>query len=80
MIGDKCPRAAATAGGVAQEERTLMDAPKATADTRKLHKTATPGVFRRDGGSHVVITRVNGKQRKRTAGTYEAARRLKRTI
>jgi len=35
MIGDKCPRAAATAGGVAQEERTLMDAPKATADTRK---------------------------------------------
>src|SRR3954454_2687912 len=42
----------------------------------KLEKTRTPGVFKR-GGGYVVVYRVDGKQKKEAARTYDAARRLK---
>jgi hypothetical protein len=52
-------------------------------DKRRLVKTKTPGVFKRiDGEGHVVgyvaVIRVAGRQRKRNARTYEAARKIKR--
>lgn len=52
-------------------------------DRRRLVKTKTPGVFKRiDGEGNVVgyvaVLRVAGRQRKRNARTYEAARRIKR--
>jgi integrase len=52
-------------------------------DKRRLRKTKTPGVFKRiDGSGHVLgyvaVIRVAGRQRKRNARTYEAARRIKR--
>jgi integrase len=52
-------------------------------DKRRLRKTKTPGVFKRiDGDGHVVgyvaVIRMAGRQRKRSARTYEAARRIKR--
>jgi len=52
-------------------------------DKRRLVKTKTPGVFKRiHGEGHVVgyvaVIRVAGRQRKRNARTYEAARRIKR--
>ena len=52
-------------------------------DKRRLEKTKTPGVFKRiDGGGNIVgyvtVIRVAGKQRKRNAPTYDAARRIKR--
>lgn len=52
-------------------------------DRRRLRKTRTPGVFKRiDGDGNVVgyvaVIRVAGRQRKRNARTYEAARRIKR--
>jgi integrase len=52
-------------------------------DKRRLVKTKTPGVFKRiDGDGNVVgyvaVIRVAGRQRKRNARTYEAARRFKR--
>jgi integrase len=52
-------------------------------DRRRLRKTKTPGVFKRvDGDGNVVgyvaVIRVAGRQRKRNARTYEAARRIKR--
>ncbi|MGN6257137.1 MAG: tyrosine-type recombinase/integrase [Solirubrobacterales bacterium] len=52
-------------------------------DKRRLVKTKTPGVFKRiDGGGNIVgyvaVIRVAGKQRKRNANTYDAARRIKR--
>jgi integrase len=52
-------------------------------DKRRLVKTKTPGVFKRidDGGNivgYVAVIRVAGKQRKRNASTYDAARRIKR--
>ncbi len=52
-------------------------------DRRRLVKTKTPGVFKRiDGDGNVVgyvaVIRVAGRQRKRNARTYEAARRIKR--
>jgi integrase len=52
-------------------------------DKRRLVKTKTPGVFKRiDGGGNIVgyvaVIRVAGKQRKRNATTYDAARRIKR--
>ena len=42
----------------------------------KMEKTKTPGIYRR-GGAYVVVFRVDGKQRKEFAPTYDAARRLK---
>ncbi|MCW3004154.1 MAG: tyrosine-type recombinase/integrase [Conexibacter sp.] len=51
-------------------------------DARKLVKTGTPGIFRRqsaDGtmGSYVVIYRAGGKQRKEYAKTLSEARKIK---
>ena len=46
-------------------------------DHRRMIRTRTPGVFRR-GGRYVVTFRdAHGKQRKRSAPTYDAARKLK---
>lgn len=42
----------------------------------KMSTTATPGVYKR-GGRYVVVYRVDGKQRKEFAPTYDAARALK---
>jgi integrase len=52
-------------------------------DLRRLVKTKTPGVFKRIDGhrkivGYVAVIRVAGKQRKRNASTYDAARRIKR--
>ena len=52
-------------------------------DKRRLVKTKTPGVFKRIDGhgatvGYVAVIRVAGKQRKRNASTYDAARRIKR--
>ena len=52
-------------------------------DKRRLVKTKTPGVYKRvDGAGNIVgyvaVIEVAGKQRKRGARTYEAARRIKR--
>ena len=42
----------------------------------KLERTKTPGVYRR-GKGYVVIYRVDGRQKKEAARTYDEARRLK---
>ncbi|HVO55957.1 MAG TPA: tyrosine-type recombinase/integrase [Solirubrobacterales bacterium] len=52
-------------------------------DKRRLRKTKTPGVYRRVDGEgatvgYVAVIEVAGKQRKRSARTYEEARRIKR--
>lgn len=52
-------------------------------DRRRLRKTKTPGVYRRVDGEgktvgYVAVIEVAGKQRKRSARTYDAARRIKR--
>jgi integrase len=52
-------------------------------DKRRLVKTKTPGVYKRvdaEGNivGYVAVIEVAGKQRKRSARTYEAARRIKR--
>jgi integrase len=52
-------------------------------DKRRLEKTKTPGVYKRVDGEgnivgYVAVIEVAGKQRKRSARTYEAARRIKR--
>ena len=52
-------------------------------DKRRLVKTKTPGVFKRIDGhgatvGYVAVIRVAGRQRKRNAPTYDAARRIKR--
>src|SRR5690242_20769834 len=68
----------------------LSQTPHADIHTRSLHdalpifvKTKTPGVFKRIDGhgatvGYVAVIRVAGKQRKRNANTYDAARRIKR--
>src|SRR5881397_2201008 len=52
-------------------------------DKRRLEKTKTPGVYKRVDGEgnivgYVAVIEVAGKQRKRSARTYGAARRIKR--
>jgi integrase len=52
-------------------------------DKRRLKKTKTPGVYKRVDGEgnivgYVAVIEVAGKQRKRSARTYGAARRIKR--
>lgn len=52
-------------------------------DKRRLVKTKTPGVFKRLGASggvigYVCVFRSAGRQRKRSARTYEEAKRIKR--
>jgi integrase len=56
---------------------------KGCGDKRRLVKTKTPGVYKRvDSAGNIVgyvaVIEVAGKQRKRGARTYEAARRIKR--
>lgn len=55
----------------------------ACGDKRRLRKTKTPGVFKRIDGrgatiGYVAVITVAGRQRKRSARTYDEARRLKR--
>jgi integrase len=47
-------------------------------DDRKLKKTAVPGIYKK-GNGYIVIYRADGKQRKESAPTMEAARRIKRS-
>lgn len=52
-------------------------------DKRRLRKTQTPGVYRRVDANgktigYVAVIEVAGKQRKRSARTFDAARRIKR--
>jgi integrase len=52
-------------------------------DRRRLRKTKTPGVYKRVDGEgtivgYVAVIEVAGKQRKRSARTFDAARRIKR--
>jgi len=52
-------------------------------DKRRLRKTKTPGVYKRVDGKgkivgYVAVIEVAGKQHKRSARTYEAARQIKR--
>jgi integrase len=52
-------------------------------DKRRLRKTKTPGVFKRLGADgsvigYVCVFRSAGRQRKRSARTYEEAKRIKR--
>jgi integrase len=46
-------------------------------DHRRMIATRTPGVFKRGGGYTVTFRDANGKPRKRSARTYDAARKLK---
>jgi integrase len=55
----------------------------ACGDPRRLRKTKTPGVFKRIDGrgatvGYVAVITVAGRQHKRSARTYDEARRLKR--
>lgn len=47
-------------------------------DRRKLKKTATPGVYKKDN-AYIVMYRAAGRQRKEAASTIEEARRIKRS-
>ncbi len=65
------------------QDTSALEADPGCGDRRRLRKTKTPGVFKRiDGEGNVVgyvaVIRVAGRQRKRNARTYEAARRIKR--
>lgn len=65
------------------QDTTVRAESQGCGDKRRLRKTKTPGVYKRvDGAGNVVgyaaIIEVAGKQRKRSARTYEAARRIKR--
>ena len=46
-------------------------------DHRRTIRTRTPGVFKRGGGYVVTFRDASGKPRKRSARTYDAARKLK---
>ncbi|WP_354700518.1 integrase [Paraconexibacter sp. AEG42_29] len=46
-------------------------------DRRKLQKTSTAGIYKK-GNAYLVVYRAAGRQRKESAPTLEAARRLKR--
>lgn len=65
------------------ESRSARADRPAARDRRRLRKTKTPGVYRRvdaDGktGGYVAVIEVAGRQRKKSARTYEEARRIKR--
>jgi integrase len=65
------------------QDTTAPEARQGCGDKRRLVKTKTPGVYKRvDGAGNIVgyvaVVEVAGKQRKRSARTYEAARRIKR--
>jgi integrase len=65
------------------QDTTVRADSEGCGDKRRLTKTKTPGVYRRvdaNGNtiSYVAVIEVAGKQRKRSARTYDAARRIKR--
>src|SRR4051794_14428682 len=65
------------------QDRDVQSDSDGCGDKRRLVKTKTPGVFKRIDGhgatvGYVAVIRVAGKQRKRNANTYDAARRIKR--
>jgi integrase len=65
------------------ESRSAKADRPAVRDRRRLRKTKTPGVYRRvdaDGKTvgYVAVIEVAGRQRKKSARTYEEARRIKR--
>jgi integrase len=65
------------------QDRDVQSDGDGCGDKRRLVKTKTPGVFKRIDGhgatvGYVAVIRVAGKQRKRNANTYDAARRIKR--
>ncbi len=65
------------------QDRDVQSDGDGCGDKRRLVKTKTPGVFKRIDGhgatvGYVAVIRVAGKQRKRNASTYDAARRIKR--
>jgi integrase len=65
------------------ETRSARAGRPAVREKRRLRKTKTPGVYRRVDRNertvgYVAVIRVAGRQRKRMALTYDAARRLKR--
>lgn len=65
------------------ESRSARAGRPAARDGRRLRKTKTPGVYRRvdrEGKTvgYAAVIVIAGRQRKRMAPTYEAARRLKR--
>jgi integrase len=65
------------------QDTTVRAGREGCGDKRRLKKTKTPGVYKRvdaEGNiiGYVAVIEVAGKQRKRSARTYEAARRIKR--
>lgn len=65
------------------QDTTAPAAGPGCGDKRRLEKTKTPGVYKRVDGEgnivgYVAVIEVAGKQRKRSARTYDAARRIKR--
>lgn len=65
------------------QDTTVRAESQGCGDKRRLRKTKTPGVYKRvDGAGNVVgyvaVIEVAGKQRKRGARTYGAARQIKR--
>lgn len=65
------------------QDTTVRADSQGCGDKRRLVKTKTPGVYKRVDGEgniigYVAVIEVAGKQRKRSARTYEAARRIKR--
>lgn len=67
---------------ISQDTTVAVDR-RGCGDKRRLRKTKTPGVYRRVDANgktigYVAVIEVAGKQRKRSARTYDAARRIKR--
>ncbi len=65
------------------QDTTVRADSQGCGDKRRLVKTKTPGVYKRVDGEgniigYVAVIEVAGKQRKRSARTYGAARRIKR--
>ena len=65
------------------QDTTVRTDSEGCGDKRRLRKTNTPGVYRRVDANaktigYVAVIQVAGKQRKRSARTYDAARRIKR--
>ena len=76
----KCPRAAGTAGGAAQEAVTPMQTSSSGPSSRRLVKTNTPGIYKR-GGTYVVVFRdPTGRQCKRHARTLTEAKAIKAEV
>lgn len=72
----KCPRDAATSGGVAHDYQGVANMAEPSQNPRKLVRTAHPGIFRK-GNRYVVVWRHRGQQRKRSFRTLTEAKRFK---